>query len=488
MSKLLRKKDCFTVITPIPSFIPRRLALDILHSHSEVITLNPLVLSHEPISAPRNSVSDEFYATWYEITERIQYVPGMGKIGSGKISFKGCFHDTPWGLQTHIYAPMNIDLRNKYRISGNEPGEPPEPYELGLQELGVPRDGLYLREDIEIKCNVAVMSFVRTQLKAAGKEMVRRIIKKAELLDSGALRAMFENGKLRTINPNDRSNSAAQSAIARGEAAPYAAAVLVSPCSPHSTPTPPPGCSSTAHHADPRFGMAQAAHGHGYGHARQFSQPLLSTTRGSLHHSPHGHMHSHSFSRDRMQAPPPIEMPGDFAFPAPSSAPLIPPSNLLGPAEPQYHSGQPSPAFSQDSLSDGTTSWQQTPPSSLSPVFQPSPMCSPGMQANDGVAPDAPQQNVGQTYLHPGQYPEKSPHVVLDSPPTPQIVLEMPPTPHHEKPAPLEMQASDSSRIANMPPRISFHDIKSPGLGSPGFEAELSAISESDRPAVPPKA
>ena len=55
---MLRKKEVYTVCTPIPGFIPRQLALDILHSHSEVITLNPLVIGHRPISAPRDAVAD----------------------------------------------------------------------------------------------------------------------------------------------------------------------------------------------------------------------------------------------------------------------------------------------------------------------------------------------------------------------------------------------------------------------------------------------
>ncbi|KAL0932198.1 NACHT and WD40 domain protein [Colletotrichum truncatum] len=209
---MLRKKEVYTTVTPIPGFIPRQLAIDILHSHSEVITLNPLVLDHKPIKAPRDAASDEYYSTWYEITERVQFIPGIGKMGSGKISFNGCFHDMPWGLQTHTYAPMNIDIRIKYRIDGNQPGvEPPQQPEIGMSGLGVPADGLYLREDIEIRCNVTMTSFVKTQLKAASKEMVSRIIKKAELLDAGVLQAMFEDGKLKTINPADRTNTALRS-------------------------------------------------------------------------------------------------------------------------------------------------------------------------------------------------------------------------------------------------------------------------------------
>ncbi|KAM4055856.1 hypothetical protein HRG_002783 [Hirsutella rhossiliensis] len=204
---MLRKKEAYTVVTPIPGFIPRQLAIDILHAHSEVIMLNPLVLSHRPIPAPRTAAADEFYSTWYEIVERIQYVPGIGRAGSGQITFCGCFHDLPWGLQTHVHAPLNIDLRHRYRVAGNQPGVegPDEQRELGLEELGAPRDGLYLREDIEIKCNIAMVSFVKAQLRAASRQMLDRFIKKAELLDAGVLQAMMENGKLKTINPNDRS-------------------------------------------------------------------------------------------------------------------------------------------------------------------------------------------------------------------------------------------------------------------------------------------
>lgn len=204
---MLRKKEAYTVVTPIPGFIPRQLAIDMLHAHSEVITLNPLVLSHRPVAAPRTAAADEFYSTWYEIVERIQYVPGLGRAGAGHISFCSCFHDLPWGLQTHIYAPLGIDLRNRYRVASNQPGveRPDARRELGLEELGAPRDGLYLREDIEIRCNIAMLTFVKSQLRAASRQMLARFVKKAELLDAGVLRAMMEHGRLKTLNPNDRS-------------------------------------------------------------------------------------------------------------------------------------------------------------------------------------------------------------------------------------------------------------------------------------------
>ncbi|KAF2434542.1 hypothetical protein EJ08DRAFT_725576 [Tothia fuscella] len=201
---MMRKKTNYTNITPIPSHIPRKLAIDILHSHGEIITLNPLVLGFQAVKAPRDAPSDEYYATWYEIEQKIQFVPGIGSAGAGKIHFKGCFHDMDYGLQTHTYAPANVDLRNKWRICGNQPGEPREVAEIGI---GAPAEGLYLREDVEIKCNITMASFVKKEMKAASKILVDRLIKKAELLDSGALQAMMEDGKLKTINPADRSGT-----------------------------------------------------------------------------------------------------------------------------------------------------------------------------------------------------------------------------------------------------------------------------------------
>lgn len=191
-------KTQYTTYTPLPSGVPRLLAIDMLHSHGEIIELNPLVLEHHPVKAPKNAPPDEFFAVWHEITERIQYVPGMGRMGSGKISFKGVFHDMPWGLQTHIYAPAGVEMRNKYQIKGNQPGEVREPRELGDK---APVDGLYLQEDIEITCNFTMIPFVKKAMKAASAVLVARLVKKAELLDAGQLQALIENGRLKTVNP-----------------------------------------------------------------------------------------------------------------------------------------------------------------------------------------------------------------------------------------------------------------------------------------------
>lgn len=347
MSSMLRKKEVFTIITPIPGFIPRQLAIDILHSHSEVITLNPLVLDHKPIKAPRNAAADEYYSTWYEINQRIQYVPGIGKIGSGKISFNGCFHDMPWGLQTHIYAPMNVDLKNRYRIAGNQPGiEPPEQQEIGLAQLGAPSDGLYLRDDVEIKCNVAVVSFVKAQLKSASKDMVSRIIKKAELLDAGVLQGMIENGKLRTHNPMDRSSSSAGMSMPphNGSASgttsprpkysptfnPYRADGTYSPEPNQPTPYQVPRPMSYQQQQQQHQGYNRSPGGH-------YSAPYggMPTKAGDFAYRPNQAAHAELPGPLSGGPVMPVEMPGDYHFQ---------PGHMGGPATPP----QPSPTYPSD--------------------------------------------------------------------------------------------------------------------------------------------
>ncbi|KAK7755596.1 hypothetical protein SLS62_002531 [Diatrype stigma] len=305
----------YTVVTPIPGFIPRQLALDILHSHSETITLNPLVLSHRQIAAPRDAAAEEYFSTWYEITERVQYVPGLGRLGSGVIRFNGCFHDLPWGLQTHIYAPAGVDLRVRYRIGGNQPGvEPPQspsPAELGLAGLSVPRDGLYLREDIEIKCNIAMVGLVKSQMKAASKEMVARIIKKAELLDAGVLQAMIEDGKIRTHNPRDKTYTGGGGGAISPPDTPFSPPL--SPSVPYQVPRP---ISFQQQSSSSRPGTSSSAQ--------------CSTYGSKVHYQHAAELPSTETSYKPPQGTPAVvmELPGDFQHASPHLQPPPQPSSI----------------------------------------------------------------------------------------------------------------------------------------------------------------
>jgi hypothetical protein len=177
----MSKRTVFTTITPLPSGVTRASVMETLYNHVEMIDLNPLVQSREPCKAPAFATAEEFHCQWYEITDKVAYLPGG--MYSGKVVYYASFHNLSNGLQTHCYAPMGLNIKGKWTLGGSLPGEPKEAVELGL---GVPKDGLYLREDVDMKCNVLLTGFVKKTTKKAHSHLVGRLVEKAHLLEAKA--------------------------------------------------------------------------------------------------------------------------------------------------------------------------------------------------------------------------------------------------------------------------------------------------------------
>lgn len=172
----MSKRTVFTTITPLPPGVTRHHVLSTLHNHVEMIDLNPLVIDRHPIKPPSKATPEEFHCVWYLVTDRVSYLPGG--LVSSKISYPACFHDLANGIQTHIYAPMGLEIRGKWTLGGSLPSEPAAPVEMGI---GVPMQGLYVREDVDMRCNILMTGFVKKTLKAAHAELVQRLSVKAQI-------------------------------------------------------------------------------------------------------------------------------------------------------------------------------------------------------------------------------------------------------------------------------------------------------------------
>ncbi|CAJ2514162.1 Uu.00g022810.m01.CDS01 [Anthostomella pinea] len=177
----MSKRTTFTTISPLPAGISRAVVVDFLHNHEEMIDLNPLVIERHPITPPAHAPDEERRCVWWSMTDKISYLPGG--FASGDITYTAAFNDLPRGIQTHVYAPMGTDIRERWTLGGTLPGEQPEPVELGL---GAPREGLYLREDVELRCNFMMSSFVKRTLKKAHGTLVDQLLQKARLATSQA--------------------------------------------------------------------------------------------------------------------------------------------------------------------------------------------------------------------------------------------------------------------------------------------------------------
>ncbi|KAI9734417.1 MAG: hypothetical protein M1818_006805 [Claussenomyces sp. TS43310] len=192
----MSKRSVFTSITPLPSSITRATVIDTLHSHTEMIDLNPLIEERHIIKPPSYATAEEYHCIWYEMTDRISFIPGLVR---SNVTYTGCFHDLADGLQTHCYAAAGVDIKAKWSLGGSLAGEPAPPVEIGQ---GIPMSGLYLREDVDMKCNVFMLSFVKKTLKNAHKTLVSRLLVKAQLLE-----ATSQNDRIIEISLNSSRSS-----------------------------------------------------------------------------------------------------------------------------------------------------------------------------------------------------------------------------------------------------------------------------------------
>ncbi|KAJ5310910.1 uncharacterized protein N7443_003371 [Penicillium atrosanguineum] len=147
----MQRRTVITSDSPLPS-VSEVSVVQRLHDHDAMITRNPLVVHYERCQPPADAPTGESHAVWYELTDRINYLPGL----RGQVRYRACFHDTPQGLQTHIYAPMGVDIRNEWSVRRG--GE-----------------GLYLQERVELRCPLGMTGFIRRTLTRAHRELVARL-------------------------------------------------------------------------------------------------------------------------------------------------------------------------------------------------------------------------------------------------------------------------------------------------------------------------
>ncbi|UNI13479.1 hypothetical protein JDV02_000222 [Purpureocillium takamizusanense] len=173
----MSKRTVFTSITPLPAGISRQTAISFLHDHLEMIDLNPLIIRRERIPPPAHCPAEERGCVWYRLTDKVSYLPGG--LAASEVDYTCAFHDLPAGLQTHCYAPLGLEIRDRWSVGGSMPGEPREPVELGI---GAPATGLYLREDVDMRCNIVMAAFVKKTIKKSHGALVVRLAEKARLV------------------------------------------------------------------------------------------------------------------------------------------------------------------------------------------------------------------------------------------------------------------------------------------------------------------
>ncbi|KAF3002899.1 hypothetical protein E8E13_001736 [Curvularia kusanoi] len=165
--------------------------------HLAMIDLNPLVVERFKCKPPAYAPTSEYYAAWYTIKDKVSYLPGG--LATGSVSYHAVFHDFPDCLETHVYAPLGLDIRGKWSVGGSLPGEPKDRTDPGLK---VPRTGLYIREEVKMTCSKLLMGFVKKTFKDSHSHLVEKLVERAHILESNLANQRLK--ALRSVDPKDR--------------------------------------------------------------------------------------------------------------------------------------------------------------------------------------------------------------------------------------------------------------------------------------------
>jgi len=157
-----------TTTTPLPPPITPSRALHALHNHDLMIDLNPLVVSHRPLSSSLPSdtkhASSGTVPSTYLITDKLP-IP----LWPTTVSYTASFEDTSSGLRTEVHAPMGLEISGEWEVyDGDATAEPP----------GGEGGGLMLRETTTVRCNLLLMPYVRATMGKGHEELHRRFVER----------------------------------------------------------------------------------------------------------------------------------------------------------------------------------------------------------------------------------------------------------------------------------------------------------------------
>lgn len=154
------------VTTAIPSDVNPQVLVKLLHDHSFLITMSPIVTRHSPRDEEDGKIT-------YDVWENIDLLPfGLWKH---EIHFTAAFQDKGDGVVSWIEAPLGFNSKANYTVRGAKAGE--EDSEAS---------GMVLEEEIESACSVVFKPFVEWTMVPVRKKMHAQLTEKAREMGNGA--------------------------------------------------------------------------------------------------------------------------------------------------------------------------------------------------------------------------------------------------------------------------------------------------------------
>lgn len=157
------------VITPITDDVDPKNVIDLLHDHSFIITMSPIVTKHSEKAREGPKIT-------YDIYEKVDLLPfGWWRH---EIKFLCSFHDQHDGQVSELQAPMGVTSRATYTV------RPTEQKDLQHDEEGSMSKWV-LEESIESSCSMFLKLFVEMTMVNVRRQMHVSVIAKAREMGGG---------------------------------------------------------------------------------------------------------------------------------------------------------------------------------------------------------------------------------------------------------------------------------------------------------------
>ena len=188
----LTKRTQYVVTSGLPLAVNPKEVLSVLHNHVQLLSLSPMLLHQRAIDgAPPNATPEEISEfKWYAVTDKIVYTPLSPNDGvGGKVTYYVGFCNETDGLRTKVYSPGGVEIGVDWRVKrskheglmGEEHCTTEKRVEM-LQSNGIAEEALWLIEEVDLRCNMLHMNFIKRNLKGSHVLLVERLLNKAEAM------------------------------------------------------------------------------------------------------------------------------------------------------------------------------------------------------------------------------------------------------------------------------------------------------------------
>ncbi|KAK5113303.1 hypothetical protein LTR85_010920 [Meristemomyces frigidus] len=162
-----------TVTTPIPPDVSPETMIKLLHDHSFLITMSPIVTRHAPRDREAGKIT-------YDVWEDIDLLPfGWWKH---EIHFTAAFEDKTDGEISWIEAPLGFNSKADYTVRSATDAD----HEAGVfGDADGGRGSMVLEEAIETACSIVFKPFVEMTMVPVRRKMHAQVVERAREIGKG---------------------------------------------------------------------------------------------------------------------------------------------------------------------------------------------------------------------------------------------------------------------------------------------------------------